>query len=436
MMNERLCPNCMSGFLVNGVCSQCGKSVAEIPNVPFALPAGFHLSNGRYYLGRVLGHGGFGVTYLAWDTKLRTRVAVKELFPNSCATRSGDYSLHISPGLENYYQHIRIRFREEAQTISNLRAHPEIIKVYDLFESLGTVYYAMEYLDGVDLGGLLKQYGNRISWQHLERPIWETLQSLRILHGHGLIHRDISPDNIFVQRRGDTKLIDFGSVRRYGNEHFTTIFKDSFAPIEMFLSNGHQGAWTDMFSLSATLYYMLSRGKLPPQAPDRLVAERMNRHDLLIPLAQYAPKAPGYVVEAVMRGLSIEIKNRFQTTDAFQQALFPNKAPQITEAYCNLRCIRGQYRGRNFELPREKVVLLGRGKKGNTIAYPDDPLRAKGISRRHCAFYVDAKGRLFVQDQNSRYGTFLNGKRLAPSVWYQVPDRQSVVVGDEEYHLS
>lgn len=437
MTSERLCPNCMAGFLTNGVCSRCGKAVSDIQTLPFALPPGYRLANGRYYMGRVLGHGGFGVTYLAWDSKSRTRVAIKELFPGGSVTRSqSDCRVHVNKGRENYFQHIRVRFKEEAQTLSYLRAHPEIVNVYDLFEALGTVYYVMEYLDGENLDSLLKRYGNSISWQHLEKPVWETIQSLRILHGHGLIHRDISPDNIFVQRQGETKLIDFGSVRHYNNTHFTTIFKDSFASTEMFLTNGRQGAWTDTFSLSATLYYMLSRGRLPAKAPDRVASRQLSGSDPLVPLDRFSPAAPVYVINAVMQGLSLNIDQRFKDVETFQKALFPNAVIYGRSAPHGIVCVRGQYRGKNFVLPQERVVMLGRGKNGNMIAYPDNPQLAKGISRRHCAFYVDGKGVLYVQDQNSRYGTYLDGKRLAPSVWYQVTGRQAIAVGDEEFHLS
>ena len=437
MTSERLCPNCMAGFLTNGVCARCGKPVSDIQMPPFALPLGYRLANGRYYMGRVLGHGGFGVTYLAWDSRSRARVAIKELFPSGSVTRNqNDCTVHVTKGRESYYQHVRARFKEEAQTIANLRAHPEIIKVYDLFETLGTVYYVMEYLEGEDLSGLLKRHGNAISWQHLEKPIWETIQSLRVLHGHGLIHRDISPDNIFVQQQGETKLIDFGSVRHYKNDHFTTIFKDSFAPTEMFLTNGYQGAWTDTFSLSATLYYMLGKGKLPAKAPDRVASQQLNGADSLVPLDRLSPSAPSYVVGAVMQGLSLNIDQRFKDADAIQRALFPNIAAHSRSTAHGIVCVRGQYRGKKFALPQERVVMLGRGKSGNMIAYPDNPQLSKGISRRHCAFYVDGKGVLYIQDQNSRYGTYLNGKRLAPSVWYQVTGRQAIAVGDEEYHLS
>lgn len=430
MIPGNLCQNCMAGYVVNGICNRCGKPAGDSDRPPEALPLGFRL--GRYFLGKVLGHGGFGITYLAWDTYTNSRVAVKELYPIGVVTRDGKSGvLRVKRGAESYYNHIRKRFKEEALTIVQLRAHPEVIKIFDLFDSFGTTYYVMEYLDGEDLSKLLRRTG-AITWQKLEKPVWDALQILKILHGHGLIHRDISPDNIFVQRCGDAKLIDFGSVRSERAGHFTEIFKAEFAPVELFLANGKQGYWTDTFSLSATVYYMLSGGKLPKQATARLSAVAQGHSDPLIPLGDFSPSAPEYVINAVMHGMAIRIEDRLQNAAEFQRAFFPNNILAQPTVRHDMMCTRGRFYGKMFSLPVGRVVTLGRGMNSNLIAYPQN---TQGISRSHCAFYVDANGITYIQDRKSKYGTYLGGKKIAPLTWYRVLNGQPIAVGEEEYQL-
>lgn len=433
-----LCLNCMEGYIVGGRCNHCEKPNTDEGRPPHALPFGYSLKRGRYLLGRVLGNGGFGITYLAWDNAGRRRIAIKELCPGSadyCQRDPTNNMVVINPEKRQFFQHVKRRFVDEARLLSYLRDDPDILDIYDFFEANGTAYYAMEYLDGMDLQHMLARNGRALSWQQLEQPMYHVLRGLGTLHGHGLIHRDISPDNIFVCNNGKAKLIDFGSARREDADHFTTILKAVYAPPELFLSNGNQGFWTDTFSLCATLYYLLNGGELPVKVFDRSIGLDAKGVDPLKPLSQFKPNAPAYVVNAVMRGMSLDIEARFKSVEEMQNALFPGRRASRSEGGCTIVCTHGRFMARRYTIPAGKYVTLGRGEGTNTIGYPDNPQLSPGISRRHCVFFADREARLYVQDQNSRYGTFVNFQRIPPMSWVEVKKGQKITVGGEEYAL-
>lgn len=152
MGQESRCIHCMQGVVLRGVCTSCGKPETEDAQRPInALPVRYLLGQKQYELGRVLGSGGYGITYLAWDQKGERRVAVKELFP-AHAVRRGENGrdVVVTQGQQQYFQHVKQRFCEEAQALYGLKNVPEVIDVYRLFEENGTAYYVMEYLEGMD----------------------------------------------------------------------------------------------------------------------------------------------------------------------------------------------------------------------------------------------------------------------------------------------
>ena len=445
MLPANLCFNCMASTLRNGVCPRCGHRMQDRDErSAAALPEGFRL--GHLTLGRVLGSGGYGITYLAWDDSRNCRVALKELFPGGAVQRSGrsgaltlrtDFS-----NAEGYFRHVQQRFREEALTMRNLSVHPEIVQVYEQFDALGTSYYTMEFLEGEDLKRLAGRHG-RMTWRQLEKPIFDVLKALQILHAYNLIHRDISPDNIFLQQNGRAKLIDFGSVRWERADHFTAIMKQDFAPFEQHLADGNQGPWTDTYALCATMYALMC-GKLPARSGDRRFALELKKPDPLVPVEDWKPDAPAHVREAIMRGLRILPQERFQSAEEMLHALYGGSSfpaeqtheqrgekPAMGEG--TILCVRGIYEGRRFPLPVNETVRLGRGEEGeNRIAYP---MRTPGISRKQCAFYRDEQGKCYVQDLQSSYGTRLNGEMIQPLSWYRLTPEVLVTVGGESYRI-
>ena len=197
-----------------GPCPHCGYDPAKDEGRwPSALHPGSIL-NGKYILGRVLGQGGFGITYLAFDHVLRIRVAVKEYFPGALASRMPGTTLvnPLSPGSQEEFRYGAERFLEEARILASLAGNPGVVNVSSFFEENATAYFVMEYLEGVSLQAYLREKGGRIPWQEALRILIPVMQSLAPVHRQGLLHRDIAPDNIFLAKNG-VKLIDFGAAR-------------------------------------------------------------------------------------------------------------------------------------------------------------------------------------------------------------------------------
>lgn len=407
-----------------------------------ALPVGYELHQ-RYVIEKILGQGGFGITYRAKDETNKRQVAVKELFPTRSVIRSEDgITVKVLSGKEADFTHMKKRFLEEARRLNAFQDSPDIVSVYHLLEANHTAYYVMEYLTGMDLNHYMKQHG-KLNWNHLSVFVRMAIHALQTLHSRNLIHRDISPDNLFITESGRLVLIDFGSVRSCDANNFTTFLKHSFAPLEQYRENGHQGPWTDIYALCVTMYYALS-GVLPPQAPMRVETKE-------IPIEQLCPGLPEHVAQAIRKGMEIQPEKRFQNVKELEQALFPNTVsgpvpeeleptkppltppptptPTIPKKY--LACVGGAYKGRSIQLPVGVGVTIGRSADCQ-IAYPAN---AAGISRRQCTLFFDRQGSVYIRDEDSAYGTYLNQTRLAPGRWYPVKKGVYIAFGQEVYQL-
>ena len=427
----QICLHCMSAYVVDGVCRNCGKPPTDENRSPNALPFGYRLQTPRnrlYLIGRVLGEGGFGITYLAWDQAGRRPVALKELFPNRFS-RAANMELNVEPNQLSLFLHFKKRFLDEAHIISSLRNEPRIVNIYDYFELNGTGYYTMEYLRGTDMQHWIMRKQAPLTWKELESPILQVLKGLSVLHGYGLIHRDISPDNIFVCADRQVKLIDFGSVRSANADHFTTILKQHYAPPEQLLADGNQGFWTDTYSLCATIYYLLS-GRLPAQSYNRVAAVKTGGTDPLVPLSQLNTAAPDYVLRAVMHGMNIDESSRFQNVEEMRSALFPGTQREKSRPGSVIECVNGVYKGRHFVVAAGSYASLGRGEGSNAIPFPAN---TPAVSRRHCVLYTHPSGKLYVQDQESRYGTFVDRRRIPPGRWIPLNPGQTFSIGNEQF---
>lgn len=394
-----------------------------------ALPLGTVLQ-GRYQIGEVLGNGGFGITYSSWDRKERCRVALKELYPRRDVYRSKD-RLTVTPvsGQEPLLEELKQRFEQEASLLLQLRSEQNLVRVFDLFRCNGTVYYTMEYLEGTDLRGCLKQNGP-MEWSVLGPMMQELLRTLSHLHKMNLIHRDISPDNLFLTTDHRIHLIDFGSVRTYrGNRSFTVHLKDYFAPWEQYESKGKQGPWTDIYSLSVTMYLLLT-GKLPPKAGERISGAQ------LMPLRSLAPSVPEQVAAAIERGMAPHIEDRIPDAEHFMQALGMTNSTGHSQKQVTgsrrywLQGQAGVYTGQKRPLEVETELCLGRLPECQ-IVFPE---RTQGVSRRQCVLYVRSDGTLLVRDAGSSYGTYLNRQRLTGD-WTAVRPGSILQFGNEAFRL-
>lgn len=319
---QHLCSNCFQERTSqDGPCPVCGYvSVQDIEKYPMALPKGSIL-NGNFIVGRVLGQGGFGITYLAWDYRLRIRVAVKEYFPEGVVTRLYKTTL-VSPvsqdAQESFTYGIQC-FLEEAKVLGRLLGSPGIVGVHSFFEENGTAYFTMDYVEGLSFQHYIKMHGSRISWQEAAGVLLPVINALCIVHRAGIYHRDVTPDNILLDQDGTVKLIDFGSARQtfgYSDHSMDVLLKAGYAPKEQYDRNSIQGAYTDVYSLAACFYASIT-GYLPPESLERI------DHDKLIPPSKRGVLIPTELENAILRGLSVFQQDRFQTMEEFRAALVP-----------------------------------------------------------------------------------------------------------------
>jgi serine/threonine protein kinase len=310
------CPHCF-GDLSATTCPRCGWG-SGTENPPPALTLGTLLDD-RYRIGRVLGHGGFGITYLAWDENLHLRLAIKEYLPRDCATRAPDgVSLAIYSGQAGeQFAYGLDRFLEEARALARFDQHPGIVTVKSFFRAHGTGYCVMDYVEGITLKQHLeRQSGGRIPVEQAWRLLAPVMDALRAVHKEGLLHRDLAPDNIYITREGRVKLLDFGAARFAAGEHsrsLSIILRPGYAPEEQYRTRGKQGPWTDVYGLAATLYRAIT-GTAPPDALDRL-----DEDDLV------APSRLGIGITAVreavlLKALSVRATTRYPSMQGLQEA--------------------------------------------------------------------------------------------------------------------
>jgi OFA family oxalate/formate antiporter-like MFS transporter len=286
------------------------------------LPQGTELHQ-RYVIESLLGHGGFGITYAAYDQVLGARVAIKEYLPRHLATRAeGRTQVSVYSGAaRQHYDYGLEKFMEEAQVLAQFSHHPNVVSARDFFEANGTAYMVMEYVEGVTLKEYLENKGGRISFEEAQGIMMPVMDALREVHQAGLLHRDISPDNIYITIAAQIRVIDFGAARYYAGEQsksLSVILKPGYAPEEQYRSSGKQGAWTDVYAVGATLYKALT-GQTPPDALDR------KEEDTLEPPSRLGVSLRPPVERALMKAMAVSPGQRFQTMGEFQQSFTEGK---------------------------------------------------------------------------------------------------------------
>ena len=265
---------------------------------------------GRYVIQEVLGQGGFGITYLGIDKLYGNKVAIKEYYPQKIAMRKAQYEDVVtvtSIEEKNNYDKGKKRFLDEAQVMARFNKNEGIVKILDFFEANNTAYIVMEYLEGITLKQYLGKYGV-IQFRNLIEMMLPLREALIEIHSQGLIHRDISPDNIMVQHNGKLKLMDFGAARDYtesGNKSLTVILKPGYAPPEQYQTHGVQGPWTDIYALCATIYKCLT-GITPPDAIARVMDDKFKEPD------QLDGKLSPDIKKILWKGMNIFPEERYQ----------------------------------------------------------------------------------------------------------------------------
>ncbi|MBQ5951836.1 MAG: InlB B-repeat-containing protein [Lachnospiraceae bacterium] len=321
---SRRCMGCME-MIENEtvVCPHCGYAAGTPAEEAIHMEPGSFLHD-RYIVGRVLGYGGFGVTYIGWDGRLEQKVAIKEYLPGEFSTRmpgrtqvtvfGGDKSEQFRDGMK--------KFVEEARHLAKFQNEPGIVKIFDAFEENDTAYIVMEYLDGMTLTEYLNQVGT-IPEDDAVDMLMPIMASLQTVHAEGLLHRDIAPDNIFITKKGEIKLIDFGASRYATTSHsrsLTVIIKPGYSPEEQYRSRGDQGPHTDVYALSAVLYKMIT-GKTPPDAMERRAKFENQNKDILTPPHALVKDISQNRENAILNALNVRIEDRTPDVATFMKEL-------------------------------------------------------------------------------------------------------------------
>jgi len=318
---QKRCLGCMKLLAWDGRCS-CGFDRGSYSSDPHYLPLGSFLKDGDYMVGKVLGEGGFGITYMGFDQNLLSRVAIKEYYPAGFAgrdTANGNYNVCAYGGdARDIFKKGLDAFLKEARILAKFGGMEGIVKVHNLFQENETAYIVMEYVEGISIKKYVQRYGRikpELVWEMMEQPI----RVLQAVHEENLVHRDVSADNLMIRQNGRITLIDFGAARSpnvLDERTRTAICKQGFSALEQYSGEGKQGPWTDVYSICATMYYMLT-GIVPKNSTERIV------DDMVIPLSQMDDILLGQdKKEALMTGMAVKSSERFQNMEALYSALY------------------------------------------------------------------------------------------------------------------
>ncbi len=311
--NKKLCENCFSEISTEP-CPHCGFEKNKHRQDPVALALGSVLS-GRYMIGGVIGKGGFGITYLAYDLKLDARVAVKEYYPMGLALRSpGNTQVTVSSKeTQKSFKTGAEKFYSEAKMVAKFNGNPNIVSVHDFFYENDTVYFIMGYLQGQTLKTYIKT--KRVTEGQAVNIFDQISNALLASHGMNILHRDVSPDNIMLCDDKTIRLLDFGAARQVMAEQsqsLSVILKQGYAPLEQYQQKGKQGPWTDIYALGATIYAALT-GDMLTDPMSRLEDDSeyaSNKHGISEPLWKIIYKCT-----------QLKIQDRYQNIEELKEDL-------------------------------------------------------------------------------------------------------------------
>ena len=321
------------------------------------LPAGTLVAD-RYEILEVIGQGGFGITYKAYDSVLDVPVAIKEYYPSGIASRYHEQSLDVQVGgSENrrLFEEGKKKFLEEARILARFSEDPNVVGVRNFFEDNQTVYIVMQYLQGESLKEYIEKNG-KISFDEAYRLLRPVMQSLGRIHAAGLIHRDISPSNLIRMRTGKVKLIDFGTAREYstdGDKSLSIVLKPGYAPAEQYQTHGLQGPWTDVYALCASIYKLIT--EITPENS----LNRMVNDEVRLP-SECGAEISAAQEEVLMQGLAVRESDRIRSMEILEEkceaaSRIPDRQNDVTLPIDDERTVMGPSEAFTFENDRPKV---------------------------------------------------------------------------------
>ena len=339
MNYNNLCPHCMREIQKNGkgTCPYCGFDDTYAPELTHQLRP-FTVLNGKYLVGSVLGEGGFGITYIGYDLNLELRIAIKEFYPNGFCRRESSVTNTLSSyggSQGESFEKWRSRFVKEAKSLAKCTNLSGIVGVKDFFEENNTAYIVMEYLEGQTLKEYLNRQGGKLPVGQALQALEPVMVSMSQVHRAGIIHRDISPDNIMITTDGMMKLLDFGAavdLMKEEERSLSIMLKPGYAPEEQYRTKGKLGPWSDVYALAATIYKCIT-GITPPEAMERM------REDHLAAPGSLGINMPPSVEAALLKGMSVYTDNRYQTMDEFHHALMAKAEKEKTAISCREKTV-------------------------------------------------------------------------------------------------
>jgi len=281
-----------------------------------ALPAGTLLHDGKFGILSQVGSGGFGITYLAKDNYLDRSVVIKECFPEAFCFRFGTQVSVNAPRLEAQYKMTVEMFMREARSIAKLR-HPNVVTAHQVFEENGTAYMVLDLIEGRDLADIIESDEEDLSPRQVHEILVKVLDAMSVVHGNDLLHRDISPDNILLDRWGSPTLIDFGAAREEASKKTKAVssmlvVKDGYSPHEFYISGTTHGPFSDLYALGATMYHLIS-GEAPADSQTRVAALTNNEADPCVPLVGRFPQYEEAFLAAIDLAMRLAPKERIQS---------------------------------------------------------------------------------------------------------------------------
>ncbi len=316
-----LCPGCMAVLDEPDLpCPLCGFDKTTYAPSPRSLRP-FTILNNKYLVGKVIGEGGFGITYIGFNMETELPVAIKEYFPSELGTRditAGNALTIFSGESQQLYKEGLEKYLREARNLTMFSDLPGIVTVKDFFYENETAYIIMEFINGITLKQHLMKVGGRMSQSEVTKMMRPVLESMIKIHETGMIHRDISPDNIMITKNNQIKLTDFGAARVCNgedNKSITVVLKRGYAPEEQYRVKGVQGPWTDVYALCATMYKMIT-GITPQEALERMIEDNVE------PLSKFDRDIWPEIDYAIMKGLSVKAQDRFQNVGELVEILY------------------------------------------------------------------------------------------------------------------
>lgn len=311
---QHRCMSCMRP-IAGTTCPYCGFNAQDYSEESFELPMGT-IINGRYLIGKRLGQGGFGITYVGLDLALDVKVAIKEYFPSGQVTR------HPSTGtmlLWSDGEHARNMktsgmeaFLKEARKMAKVQNVATVVRVLNTFQENETAYIVMEFVEGITMKTLLEEHGP-ISWEQAELLFYPVIETMEEVHNAGIIHRDISPDNLILQPDGTIRILDLGAAKDINSNAGRSsmlVTKEGYSPIEQYTQSGGTGTWTDVYSLAATIFTAIT-GQTPSPAVERY------DHDSMQWNCEELGGVPANVIAALRSAMEVLPDDRTQTMKEF-----------------------------------------------------------------------------------------------------------------------